>query len=103
MENLALNWEQVALVVIVCVFFVRLEMRIEALKTATENLQSAIETSSKESTKEHTELLSKTTEAFKEVHEHMRSDTKEHNAAHKELADKMTETLAMHRATGGPK
>ena len=89
------NWEQVALIVVVCGFFWSLSYRMKELSNAVQSLQKAIEEGESRGTKEHEALMAKFESSTSDLHKHMREDTRDHTNAHKDLGEKMARALAI--------
>ena len=98
----------IVVVVTVCGFFWRLMLKLDNLDHRLRSLGSLFETLTKtvaegrkDDAAEHKAMMEAFREGIDSLHEHMRTDNKDHMGEHKELGKMLTETLAHHKAQSG--
>ena len=98
----------ISTIVIVCGFFWKLNTKLDNLDNRLQSLGSLFETLTKtvvegrkDDAAEHKALMQEFRDGNSSLHEHMRSDNKEHMNEHKELGKALTKTLAYHEANQG--
>ena len=98
----------IVVIVTVCGFFWRLMLKLDNLDNRLQSLGVLFETLTKtvadgrrDDAAEHKALMNEFRTGTEALHDHMRTDNKDHMAEHKELGKMLTETLAHHKAASG--
>ena len=98
----------IVVIVTVCGFFWRLMLkldnldnRLQSLGVLFETLTKTVTDGRKDDAAEHKALMQAFRDGNESIHDHLRSDNKDHMAEHKDLGRMLTETLAHHKASAG--